>query len=234
MGDYFLCFRPEWIELLYVPPFSDADEQFTLKRDPTSRPFHLRYHEASFQGASLSEPQPNPGSLDDSRVIYILARQISVGFFYFRVTIYDPDYVSSGRKARMDVDLVGVYELNKPQAGARGMCGQRLATGVWLGPEGKRGIWMECPSNEPKSSVVAVSFDQSSPAGVPVKSGDDLQELCEITPRIESTADIFSVDHWDPGGGWTLPNNYTFAERLKCPQTMLCIAPSRKPPGKLC
>ena len=40
-----------------------------------------------------------------------------------------------------------------------------------LGPEGKRGIWIERSSNL-KEFVVAASFDQSCSACVPVEPGD--------------------------------------------------------------
>ena len=200
VGDYILCFTPRWIGLFYVPPFSGVDEGLVSEHECTSQIFLLKYQELVFQGASLSEPQPNPESPDSSRIIYILAYHTTVGFFYFRVTIYDPDYTPSGPRARMDVDLVGVYELDKPQEGVRGMSGPRLVLGAWLGPEGKRGIWIERPLNEVKRFVVAVSFDRSCSAVVPVELGDDLQELCEIAPQIESTADIFVVESWNPNG----------------------------------
>ena len=202
MGDYLLSFRSRRIELLYVPPFPDADEQLVYEHDPTSHPFHLRYKGVVFQGASLSEPQPNPESPDDSRIIYILAHETTVGFFYFRVTVYNPDYAPSEPRARMDVDLVGVYELDKPQVGAMGTNGQHLAFGSSPGPEGKRGIWIVRPANKLKRFIVALSFDQSCPlVRVPVESGDDLRELCEIAPRIESKTDVFVIDSWDPSGG---------------------------------
>ena len=200
VGDYIVSFRSRWMELLYAPPFPDADERLVSKHDHTSHPFHIRCQEVIFQSASLSESQPNPDSVEDSRIIYILAHQTWVGFFYFRVTIYDPDYVPSGRSARMDVDLVGVYELNKPQVGIRGTSGPRMALEPRLGPEGKRGIWIERPLNRRVRFVVAISFDQSCPGHIPMESGDDLQKLCEAAPRIEPTADVFVVDCWNPNG----------------------------------
>ena len=193
MGDYLLSFRSRRIELLYVPPFPDADEQLVYEHDPTSHPFHLRYKGVVFQGASLSEPQPNPESPDDSRIIYILAHETTVGFFYFRVTVYNPDYAPSEPRARMDVDLVGVYELDKLQAGIGGIDGPRIAFGISLGPEGKRGTWIERLSGL-KEFVVAASFDQGSLACVPVGSGDDLQELCQNAPRIESVSNVFEFN----------------------------------------
>ena len=185
------------MQLLYVPPFPDAGEQLVSAHDHTSHPFHLRYRGFPFDGASLSEPQPNPESLENSRIIYILAREITVGFFYFRVTIYNPDYTPSGPGARMSVDLAGVFKLNEPRVGVRGING--YSSGLWLGPEGKRGIWMERLKDHSKRFVVAVSFDQSR-AGVTAESGDELQELCEGAPRIESIRDVFVDGSRDHGG----------------------------------
>jgi hypothetical protein len=48
----------------------------------------------------------------------------------------------------MGVDLLGIFRK-----------GQDLALGAWLGPEGKRGIWIKRSSNELMRFVVAVSFD---------------------------------------------------------------------------
>lgn len=201
MGDYILSFGSRRVELLYAPPFPDAGEQSTSKRDPNSRPFRLSYRGAAFTGASLSEPQRNPESLDDSRIVYVLARGLTVGFFYFRIKIYHPDHTPSEPRARMDIDLVGVYELSKPRVGIRVMGGPRLALGVWLGPEGKRCVWIERSSNALTRSIVAASFGRGPPAGVPVESGDDLRELCEIAPQIESTGDVFTqVESWNTDG----------------------------------
>ena len=193
VGDYILSFRTRWIELLYVPPFPNVSELLVAGRDPASRPFHLKCGEIAFQSASLSEPQPNPESLDDSRIIYILAYQAKIGLLYFRITIHNPDYSPSVPRARMDVDLVGVYELDKLQAGIGGIDGPRIAFGISLGPEGKRGTWIERLSGL-KEFVVAASFDQSSLACVPVGSGDDLQELCQNAPRIESVSNVFEFN----------------------------------------
>ena len=201
MGDYILCFRPKCIQLLSIPPFPNADEQRVSEHHPDPDPFYLTYQGIAFGGASSSGPQPNPESPDNSHIIYILACEPIVGFFYFRVTIYNPDYYgSSGSKAKMNVDLIGVYELEKPLVGVRGTSGPRVALTSWLGPEGKRGVWMEYSKTQPKRFIVAVSFDQNHPAGVPLESGDDLQELCKIAPQIESTGDVYVDGSWDRGG----------------------------------
>ena len=89
VGDYILSFRPRWIELHYVPHILDPDEQHTSERGPDPYHFHLNYPEVALTGASLSEPQPNPESPENSRIIYTLAHQTTIGFFYFRVTIYN-------------------------------------------------------------------------------------------------------------------------------------------------
>jgi len=199
VGDYILLFMPMRMDLLLIPPSPDTDGQSTSE-NPNRHRFHLKYPGGHFTGASLSEPQPNPESPDDSSVVYVLAHSTTTGFFYFRVTIHNPDYTPSGPRARLDVDLVGVYELRKPELGRRGMFGPCLALRSWLGPEGKRGVWIERPLSALVNFVVAVSFDQSCPEVVPVELGDDLGELCEIAPRIESTGDVFIVDTWNPHG----------------------------------
>ena len=210
VGDYVLCFTSKWVELFYIPPFPDADVHLISELDPTSRPFHLKYQRRSFDGASVSEQQPNPESPDNSRIVYILARQMIVGFFYFRVTIYNPDHAPSGPRARMDVDLIGVYE---PEV--RWMDEPHLVSGSLIGPEGKRCICVESSLGGFRMVVVAVSFDQTGSAGVPVRSGGGLEDLCKILPRIESTGDVFVVESWDGNGGRTLPNTCVAMERLK-------------------
>ena len=195
MGDYIVSFRPRWTELSYIPPFSDADEQFVSEHDPAPCHFHL-HRKVVFESASLSEPQPNPEPPGDSRIVYVLAHQMTVGIFYFRLTIHNPDYAPSGPRARMDVDLVGVYEVDKPQLGM--VRGQRMAMSSSLGPEGKRGIWIERLLHRSKAFVVAASFDQSRPAGIPVVSGDNLRE---IPPRIESTSVVFVLESRNPNCG---------------------------------
>ena len=200
VGDYILSFRSRWIELLYVTPSLDADEQPPFEHGPDPHLFHLNYPEIALTGASLSESQPNPASPEKSRVIYILAHQTTVGFLYFRVTIYNPDYVPSRPGARMEIDLVGVFGLGEPREGIKEKRGQRLALGAELGPEGKRGIWVERSLGGLRRFIVAVTFDRNPPAGVPVESGDDLKELCEIAPHIESTEDVFIVESWNPNG----------------------------------
>ena len=205
VGDYILSFKFKGIELYHIPPFPDVDEQLASRYDPSPHRFHLQYSDVVFTGASLSEPQPNPNSLDDSLVIYILAHQTVIGFFYFRVTIYNPNYVPSGPTARMDVDLVGVYVASIPRTGVREGRKLSLALAARLGPEGKRGIWIERSPNKLKRYVVAVTFDQR--VGVPVEPGDDLRELCEIAPQIESMCDVFVMESWDPSGERTLLNN---------------------------
>ena len=183
-----------WIELLPIPPFTSPDGQPTPENDPSIYRFHLNYPNGRFASASLSEPQPNPESSDDSRIVYALVHEAATGFFYFRVTIYNPEYAPSGPGARMNVDLVGVYEVGKPQMGRGEELGRRLALRSWLGPEGKRGVWIERPLSILMDFVVAVSFDQSSPAAVPVESGDNLRELYKIAPRIASTGEIFIAE----------------------------------------
>jgi len=199
VGDYILSFRPRRIELHHVPRFLDTDEQHTSESGPDPYLFRLNYLGAALTGVSLSEPQPNPETLDSSRIIYVLAYQTTIGFFYFRVTIHNPDYVPSGPGARMEIDLIGVFGLGKPQLGERG---PRLALDVELGPEGKRGIWIERSfgSGGLKRFVVAVSFDQSPPVHLPVESGDNLEELCDIAPHIESMEVVFIIESWNPAG----------------------------------
>lgn len=205
VGDYALSFRVRQIELSRVPLFPDGDTRSASEHNPTTLPFHLKH--LLLSSASLSEPQSNPESLDNSRIIYVLAHQLSVGFFYFRVTIYDPDYTPSGPGASMDVDLIGVYYLIRSS----------LITSVpRLGPEGKRGFWIELSFKEFERRVVAASFDQTRSAGIPVKSGDDLQELRKITPRIESTAEVFVIPcSRSCDGAWTFQIDYASIERLK-------------------
>jgi hypothetical protein len=199
VGDYILSFRFRCIELHFAPPFTDPDGRLASKHETYLHRVHLNYPEVTFAGVSLSEPQSNPESPGNSLIVYILVYQTIIGFFYFRVTIYNPDYIPSGPRARMDIDLVGVYELGKLRAGTGQESGPSLAIGAWLGLEGKRGIWIERSLKRLKGSVVAVTFDQSSSTGVPVESGDDLQELCEIAPRIESTG-IFTIESQNPNG----------------------------------
>ena len=202
VGDYILIFRSNRIEMFPVPAFPDADGRSTSENEngPDSSCFYLKLPDGRFTGASFSEPQPNPESLDDSRIVYILAQSTTTGFFYFRVTVYNPDYALSGPRARMDVDLVGVHELRKPRTERREKLRPILALRSWLGPEGKRGVWIERPLSKLMNFVVAVSFDQSCPGAVPVESGDDLRELCEIAPRIESMGDVFIVESWSLHG----------------------------------
>ena len=178
-----LCFGSRWLDLRHLPPLPNAGEQLISECDPTSHPFNIKCGQAPFQIASLSEPQPNPESLDDSHIIYILGYQATAGLSYFRITIYNPDYSHPGPRARMDVDLVGVYKICRPQAGIR------WTFGLSLGPEGKRGIWIERSSNL-KEFVVAASFDQSCSTRVPVESGDNLEELYGNAPRIESVSKV--------------------------------------------
>jgi len=184
VGDYLLVLRESRMELHYVPPFPDAGGQLTLEYDPGFYRFYLSYPDLPFTGASMSEPQLNPGSVNVSRIIYILAHQAVVGFFYFRATIYNPDYVPLGPRTRMDINLLGVYRI-----------GRTLATGALLGPEGKRGIWIEGPPSDPARCAVAVTFDQSCPAAIPVQSGESLEQSMKLLPRIRSTSNVLNLDH---------------------------------------
>lgn len=184
VGDYLLVFRESRMELHYVPPFPDAGGQLALKYDPDFYRFYLSYDDLPFTGASMSEPQLNPESVNDSRIIYILVQQAVIGFFYFRATIYNHNHVPLGPKTRMDVDLLWVSRI-----------GRTLAAGALLGPEGKRGIWIEGTSGDPARCVVAVSFDQSCPAAIPVQSGESLEQPLKIAPTIRSTSTVLQLDH---------------------------------------
>ena len=192
VGDYILCFGSKWIDLRYVPPLPKAGEQLISECDPTSRTFHLQHGGVDFDSASLSEPQPNPKSPNNSRIVYILARRPTVGLFYFRITVYNPDYSPSGPRARIEVDLVGAYELRRPQEGI--VCVFELS----LGPEGKRGIWIERTSDFEKF-IAAASFDQNCSGCISVESGDDLAELCENAPWIEMS-NVFELNQDLHGG----------------------------------
>ena len=191
VGDYALIFRAKWIELRRIPSFAEAKAGPAPENRTDHNSFHLKPPDGHFIGVSSSEPQPNPDSPDDSRIVYVLARSATTCFFYFRVTIYNPEYAPSGPQARMSVDLAGVYESGTPPARQREDIGRCWASKSWLGPEGKRAVWVERPGGKPMDFVVAVSFDTSCPGAVPVEPGDDLEELCEIAPRIESTSDVF-------------------------------------------
>ena len=94
----------------------------------------------------------------------------------------------------MGVDLIGVYEAGRPQAGRGEELGLCLALRSWLGPEGKHVVWIARSSSTLTTFVVAISFDQSCPAVAPVEPGDDLRELRKITPKIQSAGDIFIVE----------------------------------------
>jgi len=89
----------------------------------------------------------------------------------------------------MNIDLVGAYEVGREEE-----LGPFLAWDSWLGPEGKRGVWIKRPIELSTNILVAVSFDQSCSEAVPVESGVDLQELCKTAPRIKSTSDIFIAE----------------------------------------
>jgi len=191
VGDYALIFRATWIELRPIPLFTEAKGAPVPENRTDHHSFHLVPPDGHFIGVSLSEPQPNPDSPNDSRIVYVLARSATTCFFYFRVTIYNPEYASSGPRARMNVDLGGVYESGTPPAIQREGIGKCWASKSWLGPEGKRAVWIERPEVEPMDFVVAASFDTSCPEAVPVKPDDDLWELCTIAPRIKSTSDVF-------------------------------------------
>ena len=115
IGDYILCFGSRWLDLRHLPPLPNAGEQLISECDPTSHPFNIKCGQAPFQVASLSESQPNPESLDDSHIIYILGYQAIAGLSYFRITIYNPDYSHPGPRARMDVDLVGCTRSANPR-----------------------------------------------------------------------------------------------------------------------
>ena len=191
VGDHLLIFRIIGIELLPVPL---QNGQPTTQNDSISYRLRLDSLDSWFTGASLSEPQQNPESPDGSRVVYVLARSVGAGFFYLRVTIYNLEYTPSGPGARMEVHLLGVCEMGKPGVGRGEDIGPCAVWGSWLGPEGKRGVWVESPENKRMSLVVVASFDQDCLAAVPVESGDDLGELSEIPSRIVSTGDVFIVD----------------------------------------
>jgi hypothetical protein len=61
---------------------------------------------------------------------------------------------------------------------------------VWLGPEGKSGIWIKRSLNELTIFVVVAPFDRSCP----VESGDDMRELYDVAPQIEPTGEILSIN----------------------------------------
>lgn len=191
VGDYALIFRATWIELRPIPPFAETKGGPAAENRTDHHSFRLTPPDGHFIGASSSEPQPNPDSPGDSRIVYVLARSATTCFFYFRVTIYNLEYASSGPRARMNVDLAGVYESGVPPARQREGIGRCWASKSWLGPEGKRAVWIERPEGKPMDFVVAVSFDTSCPGAIPVGPDDNLRELCEVAPRIESTNDIF-------------------------------------------
>ena len=97
----------------------------------------------------------------------------------------------------MEIDLAGVYKMYGPQVGVR-MYEPHAAYSLSLGPEGKRGTWIERPSNF-KEFVAAASFDQSCPGCIPVESGDDLEELYKNAPRIE-VSNVFELSQDLHGG----------------------------------
>lgn len=189
VGDYLVSFRNKCIELVSIPPFPGA-RGYIYETDPAFYRFHLHYPNASFTDCSISEPQPNSESPDDSLIVYVLAPQ-TVGCFYFRVTVYNPHYIPFGLRARMDVHLLGVYELK--QRGSTGAC---LVPAVWLGAQGKRGLWIERPLSlrAHMRFIVAASFDQNGQGAVVIQSGENLQELSRTVPRIETTGDALVVD----------------------------------------
>lgn len=91
----------------------------------------------------------------------------------------------------MDVDLLGVYEVKH-----RGSTGACLVPAVWLGTQGKRGLWIERPLSlrAHMRFIVAASFEQSGQGAVAIQSGENLQELSKTVPRIETTGDALVVD----------------------------------------
>lgn len=198
VGDHLLIFGTGGIELL---PLQNG--QPASRNDSDSYFFRVGFLSRWFTRASLSEPQQNPESSDSSRIVYVLARLEAVGFFYLRVTVHNPEYTPSGPEARMEVHLLGVYEVGKPGVGRKEGIGPRQVLESWLGPEGKRGVWLESLGNGCASLVVAASFDQGCLAAIPVESRDKLEELGKIAPRIESTGDVFILDE---DSKWS--NNY--------------------------
>jgi len=130
VGDFILSFRLSWVELFYIPPYPDADGRPTSDYGPSPYRFHLEYPDVAFTDVSLSEPQPNPEFPGNSLIVCILAYQSALGFFYFRATIHSPDYLPSGPRVKVDIDIVGVCELGKPWVGmGEGDCACRWEHG---------------------------------------------------------------------------------------------------------
>ena len=191
VGDYILAFKSCCVELVSISPFPGEEGQ-AHGTDPAFHRFHLAPSEL-FSDASLSEPQPSPDSASNSLIVYALACGTCFGCFYFRITIHDPNYVPSGPRAKVDIDLLGFYRLEE----------YSWLYGTLLGPEGKRGFWIQRAPSSRQEILVTVSFDQSRPETMELQSGDDFEEICEAAPPMEPGVSTWVLGPWDKGGEYT-------------------------------
>jgi len=187
VGDYILAFKSCCVELVSISPFPGEEGQ-AHGTDPAFHRFHLAHSEL-FSDASLSEPQPSPDSASNSLIVYALACGTCFGCFYFRITIHDPNYVPSGPRAKVDIDLLGFYRLDE----------YSWLYGTLLGPEGKRGFWIQRAPSSRQEILVTVSFDQSRPETMELQSGDDFEEICEAAPPMEPGVSTWVLGPWDKG-----------------------------------
>ncbi|KZT21191.1 hypothetical protein NEOLEDRAFT_1181949 [Neolentinus lepideus HHB14362 ss-1] len=169
---YILCVKTRSVELYPLPPLPISSASSTSA--PRIRPVTSRaFPNTTFRGVSISHPQLRHDGSFPSWMVSFLAYDVLRGLFHYQVTIELPE---SGLPL-LTVTLAGVHAMTSlvrsPSISALAAeisgrnTGRGFVSACCLGPEGKRGVWIERTRGSTKRSVMV--FSATTPLGAPIR-----------------------------------------------------------------
>ncbi|TFK52037.1 hypothetical protein OE88DRAFT_1498672 [Heliocybe sulcata] len=186
-GRHVLCIKTRSVELYALPPLPLSSSASTAPRPATSRTFP----NTTFRGVSISHPHPSPSP---SWTASFLAYDVLRGLFHYRVALPDPS------APRLAVSLAGVHAMTSlvrsPSVSALAAeiagrnTGRGFVSACCLGPEGKRGMWIERTRGSTKRSVMV--FSATADEGEAEIDGRAVYEIGSYDLRDDLTHCAFS------------------------------------------
>lgn len=120
----------------------------------------------TFRGLSLSAPQPSGAA--DTTIFSLLAYDILKGLFHYRIVLR-PMEADPTAPLFLNIQLVGSHSMayGAQEAGLRSSTvhARGFVSACCLGPEGKRGMWIERTRGSVKRSVIVFSASDDGREG---------------------------------------------------------------------
>ncbi|EPQ56745.1 hypothetical protein GLOTRDRAFT_121088 [Gloeophyllum trabeum ATCC 11539] len=168
---HILCIKTRSVELYPLPPLPISSSAPAPRVPPTTS---RAFPNTTFRGVSISRPSPS-----SPHSISFLAYDVLRGLFHYTISLPSPS-PSPSPAGELAVRLAGVHALTSlarsPSVSALAAeisgrnTGRGFVSACALGPEGRRGVWIERTRGSTRRSVVV--FSATTPLGCEGEGGE--------------------------------------------------------------